>query len=80
MKIAHEAPISIFEKVQELTSYDYCLAHLYNENDEYRSKFLQAKAKGREIILDTSVFELGHAFDQEKYVQIIKQLQPTYYI
>lgn len=80
MKIAHEAPLSIFDQVQKLTDYDYCLAHLFDENEEYRNKFLDAKAKGREIILDTSVFELGEAFDQVKYVEIIKQLQPTYYI
>ena len=25
MKIAHEAPLSIFDKVQEVTDYDYAL-------------------------------------------------------
>lgn len=80
MKIAHEAPIAYFDTVQSLTDYDYCLAHLYDENSPYKQKFLEAKALGREIILDTSVFELGEAFDRKKYVKIIEELQPTYYI
>jgi len=79
-KIAHEAPISMFDFVQERTSYDYCLVHLFAENEAYRNKFLEAKKKGREIILDTSVFELGTAFDENWYLQVIKELQPTWYI
>lgn len=78
--IAHESPVSFFEFVQDRTSYDYCLAHLYDENEEYRTKFLQARDKGRTIILDTSVFELGYAFDEEKYLKIIDELKPTWYI
>jgi hypothetical protein len=80
IKIAHEAPISLFDMVQELTHYDYCLVHLYDENEAYRDKFLEAKKKGREIILDTSVFELGTAFNEDKYIKVIEQLQPTWYI
>lgn len=79
-KIAHEAPISMFDYVQDRTSYDYCLVHLYAENEAYRDKFLQAKKKGREIILDTSVFELGTAFDENYYLQVIEELQPEWYI
>jgi len=80
IKISHEAPLSIFDMVQGKTDYDYCLCHLYDENSTYRDKFLEAKKKGREIILDTSVFELGHAFDEDKYIEIIKELQPEWYI
>ena len=35
MKIAHEAPLSIFDKVQAVTDYDYALVHLFEENEEY---------------------------------------------
>ena len=35
MKIAHEAPLSIFDKVQAVTDYDYALVHLFEESEEY---------------------------------------------
>ena len=35
IKIAHEAPLSIFNKVQEVTDYDYALVHLFEHNHNY---------------------------------------------
>lgn len=80
IKIAHEAPISVFEDVQKKTDYDYCLCHLYVTDVEYRAKFLAAKAAGRFIILDTSVFELGEAFEEKQYIKVIHELLPNVYI
>ena len=36
IKIAHEAPIDLFDEVQRLTDYDYALVHLLEENGRYR--------------------------------------------
>lgn len=80
MKIAHEAPLSIFNKVQEVTDYDYALVHLFEESEKYYNFFNRSLEKGREVILDNSVFELGTAFDKEKYYGWIEKLNPTYYI
>ena len=81
VKIAHESPNSIFDQIQKLTDYDYCLCHLYLENKTYRDKFLKAKLElGREVMLDTSVFELGQAIPEEEYISVIKQLKPDWYI
>lgn len=80
IRIAHESPISISKKVSELTDYSYCLVHLYEENSEYREFFLEEEKAGREIILDNSIFELGVAFDSDKYVRVIDELQPDWYI
>ena len=80
IKIAHEAPKSIFKKVQGWTDYDYALVHLFEEDPEYLQMFKDAVAKGREVILDNSIFELGTAFDPEKFVHWINELQPTWYI
>lgn len=80
MKIAHEAPLSIFNKVQEVTDYDYALVHLFEENEKYFNHFKRALEKGREVILDNSVFELGTAFDKDKFYYWIEKLIPTYYI
>ena len=34
IKIAHEAPLSIFDEVQDQTDYDYALVHLFDESEE----------------------------------------------
>ena len=34
IKIAHEAPKSIFHVVQKATDYDYALVHLLEEDEE----------------------------------------------
>ena len=80
MLISHESPISIFDRVQLMTDYDYALVHLFEESDGYYEKFVKAKAKGRDIILDNSIFELGTAFNSDKFADWVTKLQPTYYI
>ena len=80
MKITHEAPTSIFNEVQSMTDYDYALVHLFETNQAYFNLFKGAISRGREVILDNSIFELGTAFDSEKYYKWICELQPTYYI
>jgi hypothetical protein len=80
IKIAHEAPLEIFDDIQSLTDYDYALVHLFEENEEYWNKFKTAASKGREIILDNSIFELEEAFDAEKFDQWVNKLKPTWYI
>ena len=66
IKIAHEAPLSIMNKVQSMTDYDYALVHLFEDPDiggDYFEFFIDALVnKGREVILDNSVFELGLDF------------------
>jgi len=80
IKIAHESPKSIFSEVQQYTNYDYALVHLFEEDMEYLKLFEDAVEKGREVILDNSIFELEEAFDAEKFVDWVKYLKPTWYI
>jgi len=80
VKIAHEAPTPIFNRVQQLTSYDYALVHLFEENEEYYNNFETAVAINREVILDNSIFELGTAFNSERFAYWVEKLKPTYYI
>lgn len=80
IKISHECPLDIFEEVQKFTDYDYFLVHLFDELPEYKQKYLKAKEKGRETILDNSIFELGKAFDQEKFAEKVLELEPDWYI
>lgn len=80
VKIAHESPKSIFDQVQAVTDYDYALVHLLEEDPEYLALFKQARDKGREIILDNSIFELEEAFNADKFAEWVNYLQPTWYI
>ena len=80
IKRFHEAPKSIFKKVQELTDGDYFLVHLFETDPEYFQLAKEAVAAGREVILDSSTFELGKAFDMERYAYWIEELNPTYYV
>jgi hypothetical protein len=80
IKIAHESPISVFEEVQKFTDYDYALVHLFDESPEYLAMFEKARDAGREIILDNSIFELGTAFDMDRYAEWIERFRPTWYI
>ena len=70
IKIAHESPKGIFKEVQKFTDYDYALVHLFEEDKEYWNQFKEAALKGREIILDNSIFELEEAFDAKKFDQL----------
>lgn len=78
--IAHESPLSIFHEVQLRTSYDYALVHLFETSPEYYNCFERAIDKGRNVILDNSIFELGVAFDSGKFVNWIEKLRPQYAI
>lgn len=80
IKRYHEAPLCIFKEVQSMTDGDYALVHLFEQNSEYLKAFKQAVAEGRDVILDNSIFELGTAFDSDRFAYWVEQLKPTWYI
>lgn len=80
MKISHEVPIALLEKSREFNDYDYALVHLFEENPEYYDFYKKSIELDRTVILDNSAFELGTAFNSDKYADWIRKLQPTEYI
>lgn len=80
IKRFHEAPKQIFDDVQYVTDGDYALVNLFAEDHEYYQLFEDAVAKGREVILDNGVFELGKAWNAEDFAGWVEQLRPTWYI
>jgi hypothetical protein len=50
------------------------------QEPEYKEFFLKSRDEGRRILLDTSIFELGEAFDLEKYAFWVRELRPYEYI
>ena len=80
MLVSHESPISMLEDSRYYNDYDYALVHLFETQPEYYSFFKQSLLQGREVLLDNSIFELGHAFDPEKFAKYVRELNPTYYV
>jgi hypothetical protein len=81
MKVSHESPISILELSKSYNDFDYALVHLFETHPVYKQYFKTAKdIYNREVLLDNSIFELGKAFDSEKYIKEILWLQPNMFI
>jgi hypothetical protein len=81
MKVSHESPISILDLSKTYNDFDYALVHLFEIHPVYKQFFKTAKEiHNREVLLDNSIFELGKAFDSEKYLKEIKWLQPNMFI
>ena len=74
----HECPISMLRDSQAFNDGDYCLVHLMAEQPAYCKYFLEARNLwDREVFLDTSVFELGTAFDPVKYMDWAEKIKPN---
>lgn len=82
MLITHEFPLQFYldGTAESSTGYDYCLAHRYLNNENYRSFMKRQVTKGRIVYLDNSLYELGKAWNSEEYKDVIKDLNPTYYM
>ena len=80
MLVSHETPISILDHSRNYNDYDYALVHLFDTHPKYYNFFKSSLNLGREVMLDNSIFELGTAFDSEKFADYVRELKPTYYI
>ena len=80
MLVSHESPISILDKSVNYNDYDYALVHLFETHPDYYQFFKDSVSKGREVLLDNSIFELGESFNSDKFAKYAKELKPSYYI
>ena len=76
MKVSHEVPRCLLTVSPEFNQYDYCLPHLLDQDEEYKQYFLDAKAKGRYIVMDNSLHELGEAYNSERLLYWINEIEP----
>jgi hypothetical protein len=53
---------------------------LFETEPTYLQFFKDSLAQGRTVLLDNSIFELGTAFDSDKFAHWIDELKPTEYI
>jgi hypothetical protein len=81
IKVSHECPISILDRSHEFSDFDYCLVHLLDRYPMYHEYYKNArKIYNREVLLDNSIFELGHAFDSDKFEKAALDLEPNMFI
>lgn len=80
IKISHETPLCLLGDSEKFNDYDYCLPHLLDEEEGYLEYFQQSKAKGRYIIMDNSLHELGTAYNSERLIHWINELEPDEFI
>ena len=80
MKISHESPLCLLDRSRSYNDYDYALVHLFETEPTYYQFFKDSLAQGRTVLLDNSIFELGTAFDSDKFAHWIRELKPTEYI
>ena len=78
--VSHETPIKYLKESHYYNDYDYCLVHLCDEHEEYLQFYKDAVKSSREVLLDNSIFELGVAFDWDKFANRVTEIQPTFYI
>jgi hypothetical protein len=79
-KVSHELPINMLDQSYEINDYEYCLPHLLDQNEDYKNHFYQAKKDKRYIIMDNSLHELGEAYDTERLLHWIEELEPNEFI
>lgn len=85
MKICCEIPKCLHDEEDIINDYDFVLFHQYITDPEYRDNYLSKRASkpSRMMILDNSAYEFfinGESFSDERYVEVINELKPDYYI
>ena len=76
MKVSHEVPRCLLTASTEFNDYDYCLPHLLDIDEEYKQYFIDARDKGRYVIMDNSLHELGKAYDFDRLIYWVNELEP----
>ena len=80
MKISHEVPRCLLTSSHEYNDFSYCLPHLLDIDEEYRNFFYEEKRKGRYVIMDNSLHELGAAYDHQRLLYWVNELEPDEFI
>ena len=79
MKISHELPLSLMQYAYRWNDYDYCLPHLLDKYDQYRTFFQKARLDKRFIMMDNGLFE-GVVHTTEDLIDKINLIQPDIFV
>lgn len=80
IKVSHEVPICLLELNKRWSHYEYILPHLLDKFPEYEKYMREAKAKGRYIIMDNSLHELGEPYSEDRLLYWVDEIQPHEFI
>jgi hypothetical protein len=80
IKVSHEVPRCLLKTSLEFNDYQYCLPHLLDQDTAYRKHFYDFKKSGGYIIMDNSLHELGEAYDHERLMFWVNELEPDEFI
>ena len=79
MKISHELPLTLMHNAYKWNDYDYCLPHLIDHYDQYRTFFQKSRLDKRFIIMDNGLFE-GVTHTTEDLLEKINLVRPNIFI
>ncbi len=74
--VSFETPKQSLELGFNHSDYVFALAHLW-EDIWYRNAVFRQQAEGKEIFLDNSAFELSQSIGFDRYLSIIRELEPN---
>ena len=80
IKVSHEVPKCLLKASLEFNDYQYCLPHLLDQDTAYRKHFYDFKKSGGYTIMDNSLHELGEAYDHERLMFWVNELEPDEFI
>ena len=80
IQISHELPTNILGLSKKINDYDYCLPHLLDIDKRYEEHFRNVRECGEYIIMDNSLHELGKAYDTDRLLYWIKELEPDEFV
>jgi hypothetical protein len=77
IELAIGAPISMMNDLCPKGHIELCFTHLLKENNTtYKQYYLDAKAKGRFVMLDNGIMELGYSMSADDLLSVASELQP----
>jgi len=79
MKISHELPLGLMQYAYEWNDYDYCLPHLIDQYEQYKTFFQKSSSDKRFIIMDNGLFE-GVTHTTEDLIEKINLVKPNIFI
>ena len=80
IKVNHELPSYLLNMSPNINDYEFILPHLLDQDPKYEQYMRGAKSRGRYIIMDNSLHELGEAYNHDRLTFWVNELQPDEFI
>lgn len=77
MEVCFITPTPMLEEYATKSKHHLILAHIYEQDVDYRSFYQQRVKEGDFVILDNSAYELGKSYDIDRLLNIAEELQPA---